>query len=217
MGTTNFLNACYSQIQNNRVKALEAGYSNPSRENWRWKRHLKLAANNTSPELKLERAIVRHCGENWSNQMPTASGLVGLAADKRAAIDLVNRDRQGGYAFIEIKVASDNPLFAAIEILQYGLLFVWSRNHQVELDYKVGQQPVLSATKVSLSVLAPPRFYEGFELGNLAQALNEGLSSFSERRDLELSFEFSQLGDGYQSGTPQGVASSVHDRRPIWV
>jgi len=42
-------------------------------------RHLDLAANNTSPELRLERAVVASCGENWSNQMPVASGLVGPA------------------------------------------------------------------------------------------------------------------------------------------
>ena len=75
-GTAAFLEASYDRIHANWLAAIKAGYTNPSKENWRWKRHLSLGTNNSSPELKLERAIVNACGENWSNQMPTASGLV---------------------------------------------------------------------------------------------------------------------------------------------
>lgn len=78
-GTVAFLEASYDRIHANWLAAIDAGYTNPSKENWRWKPHPSLGSNNSSPELKLERAIVNACGENWSNQMPTASGQrVGL-------------------------------------------------------------------------------------------------------------------------------------------
>ena len=72
-GTRDFLVASYAQIHNNWLAASEAGLSRQSKENWRWKRHLNLSPQNNSPELKLERAIINACGDNWSNQMPVAS------------------------------------------------------------------------------------------------------------------------------------------------
>ncbi len=74
-GTRNFLEGSYAQIDSNwRVAEYP---ESPSKENWRWKRHLELSSANASPELILERGIVDACGDNWSNQMPTASGLTG--------------------------------------------------------------------------------------------------------------------------------------------
>ena len=154
-GTRAFLEASYARIHANWLAAIDAGYTNPSKENWRWKRHRSLGADNSSPELKLERAIVNACGENWSNQMPTASGLTGPAADKRAAVDLVLREEPTDYSLIELKVNSDTPLFAAVEIVKYGLLFVWSKVNQDDLNYEQKLQPVLAANTVMLSVLAP--------------------------------------------------------------
>ena len=140
-GTLEFLEASYTHIHNYWLAAIEAGYSNPSKENWRWKQHLELSPANTSPEVGLERSIVDACGDSWSNQMPTASGLVSSTADKRSAVDLVYRENPTTYSLIELKVGSNNPLFAAIEILRYGLLFVWSGNNQDRLGYDVKSQP----------------------------------------------------------------------------
>jgi hypothetical protein len=88
-GTREFLDASYAQIHSNWLAAIAVDHRTPSKENWRWNQHLELGPGNKSAELLLERAIVNACGENWSNQMPTASGLVGPAAGKRAAVDLV--------------------------------------------------------------------------------------------------------------------------------
>jgi len=216
-GTQEFLQAGYSLIHDNWLAAVEAGYSKPSRENWRWKRHTELAANNTSPELQLERAIVKHCGDNWSNQMPTASGLVGPATDKRAAVDLVYREDPTTYSLIELKVDSDNPLFAAIEILMYGLLFVWSRNNRVQLGYDIDTQPILTAKTVTLCVLAPASYYAGFDLTNLTIALNNGLAKFGRQKDLTLSFIFNQLNVGYDvDSQPENLRTEINNRNPIW-
>ncbi len=216
--TLEFLQASYAQIDNN-WRAAKVNYSKPpSRENWRWKRHLELAAGNESPELRLERAIVNACGDNWSNQMPTASGLVSATADKRAAVDLVHRDGSATYSLIELKVASDNPLFAAIEILMHGILYVWSRNHQVELGYDVHLQPVLAGNSVTLSVLAPAPYYSGYDLTNFGEAINRALEDFDQRRDLALAFEFSQLDAAYEAGsTPESTRLAVDGKRSVWV
>lgn len=192
-GTLGFLEASYAQIHANWLAAVDAGYSNPSRENWRWKRHLEISRANLSPELNLERAIVNACGNDWSNQMPAASGLVGPATDKRAAIDLVYRENKEIYSFIELKVDSNNPLFAAIEILMYGLLFVWSRNNCDRLGYDVREQPVLEAKDITFAVLAPGDYYRNFELTNFASAVDKGVAKFGKRHGVDLRFEFKEL------------------------
>jgi hypothetical protein len=216
-GTREFLAASYAQIHANWLVAIDAGYTNPSKENWRWKRHLDLGPGNKSPELKLERAIVDACGDNWSNQMPTASGLVGSATDKRAAVDLVHREDETTYSLIELKVDSDTPLFAAIEILMYGLLFVWSKNNREELSYDPRTQPVLAANTLTLSVLAPSRYYHDFDLTNLAAALDAGLAEFGERNNVALGFEFHQLGTDYAAGTtPEMTKMAIINRCRIW-
>jgi hypothetical protein len=216
-GTVAFLEASYDRIHSNWLAAIDAGYTNPSKENWRWKRHLSLGANNNSPELKLERAIVNACGERWSNQMPTASGLTGPATDKRAAVDLVLREDSTTYSLIELKVESNTPLFAAIEIMKSGLLLVWSKNNQEALGYDRELQPILAASTVTLNTLAPADFYSNFNLTKLASVLNDGLAEFGKRYDLTLSFEFWQLGANY---TPEledeSVRSAVGDKRQIW-
>ncbi len=191
-GSREFLHQCYEQIHNNWIEAVETGYSKPSKQNWRWKQHLELPPNNKSPELLLERKIVEEGGDNWSNQMPVASGLVGQATDKRAAVDLVHREDENRFSLIELKVDSNNPLFAAIEILFYGLLFVWSKNNLEVLGYDIKEQPVLAATELNLCVLAPVTYYIGCDLGNLSQALNAGLYNF-DCSTVGLSFEFKSI------------------------
>ena len=214
-GTKAFLDAAYAKIHEN-WDANESGYAKPSIENWRWKRHLELGEGNVSPELQLERAIVNACGDDWSNQMPTASGLIGPAVDKRAAVDLVYREDATIYSFIELKVASDTPLFAAIEILMYGLLFVWSKNNQENLGYSVETQPVITADTVTLGVLAPSEYYRGFDLTSLASALNGGLDILGEQNSVALSFEFCEF-DYASNLRPEQVRSAIGDKKRIWI
>ena len=216
-GTLAFLEASYARIHANWLAAINAGYTNPSKENWRWKRHLNLGVNNRSPELQLERAIVNACGESWSNQMPTASGLTGPATDKRAAVDLVLREDSTSYSFIELKVNSDTPLFAAVEIIKHGLLLVWSKNNQEVLGYDLDLQPILAANAVTLGVLAPGDYYGNFDLTNLARVLDDGLAEFGKQYGLGLRFEFRKLGANY---TPEleadSVRSAIGDRSRVW-
>jgi hypothetical protein len=216
-GTDKFLTDAYNRINRNRRDAVRTGESSNSQENWRWKRHLETSADNTSAEVTLERAIVSALGEDWSNQMPTASGLVGPHADKRSSVDLVWRKDPDSYTFFELKVESNTPLFAAIGILLYGLLFVWSRNNQAALKYQTDIQPVLGASKIALCSLAPRKFYSEYNLRNLSDSLNQGLSTFQYRKDLELSFNFAQFDSTINSESePEKIVSAIDNRRVIW-
>ncbi len=172
---------------------------------------MELSPANTSPELKLERLIVDACGDSWSNQMPTASGLVGPAADKRAAVDLVYRESATTYSLVELKVDSDNPLFGAIEILMYGLLFVWSRSNRDRLGYEVKNQPVLAAETLTLAVLAPSDYYRDVKLMNLASAIDDGLADLGGRYELALGFKFHELGEDFAFDSRREVSRSLRE------
>ena len=80
---------------------------------------------------------------DWSNQVPIISGIAGSSAYKRRAVDLVRCLPDGGFNFVELKVASDTPLYAAIEVLNYGLLWLLSRETRVQLGYQ--SNPILDA------------------------------------------------------------------------
>jgi hypothetical protein len=215
-GTDKFLTDAYNRINRNWANAVRTGESSYSKKNWRWKRHLETSAGNPSAEITLERAIVSALGEDWSNQMPTASGLVGPNANKRSCVDLVWRKNPGSYTFFELKVESDTPLYAAIEILLYGLLFVWSRNNQADLKYDTEIQPVLKASKIELCSLAPRKFYSDYDLKNLSESLNQGFSTFQHLGDLELSFNFAQFGSTINSKSePEKIVAAIDNRRRV--
>ncbi|MBX3331128.1 MAG: hypothetical protein KF722_12040, partial [Nitrospira sp.] len=143
----------------------------PSRENWRFQQNKNIDKKNKSLEIQLQRAIVKinsnmwPDAKNWANHVPTASGLWDHKCDKHRAIDLVHvcpgQNRYDSVEFIELKVdtKSGHPLYAAIEVLLYGLLYIFSRRHLKELEYDVTTQPLLQASKIHLVVLAPFEYY----------------------------------------------------------
>lgn len=133
IGTENFLIEVLNRLDRDWMAAKQAGRSSASKQNWRWKRHLETAPYNPSPEVTLERAIVRAMGDNWSNQMPTASGVMSPRADRRSRVDLVSRESPTSYSLVELKVGSDTPLYAAVECVLYGLLLLWSKKRQKDL------------------------------------------------------------------------------------
>jgi hypothetical protein len=111
-------------------------YHKKSKENWRFESQTLISKNNRSPEVILERAIVNiHCGiwsdaACWVNQVPVASGLVGPDADRSRKIDLVHKCGDKEFEFIELKVASNTPLYAAMEILKYGVVYIFCREDE---------------------------------------------------------------------------------------
>ena len=153
--------------------------------------------NNPSRETRLEREIVQLDQNAWFNQIPVASGVLGSREDKRCAVDLIHHYRtptgKEHYALIELKVESDTPLYAAFEVLRYGLLYLVSRSSKLE-DYSPKRLPLFAADGIHLRVLAPRKFYEGSKLGWLEQSLSQGVNIFARKFEIEMDFAFLKLG-----------------------
>ena len=128
----------YGKIEHNWDNST---YHKRSKENWRFEKKRGISKKNDSPEVGLERAIINIPRELWSdaldwvNQVPTASGLVDPSADGSRRIDLVHKCGDKEYEFIELKVGSDTPLYAAMEILKYGVLYIFAREHEEASKY----------------------------------------------------------------------------------
>lgn len=179
-----------AQVESNWHK----GKSRSNNQNWRWKKNPMMDPKNKSKEVDLERWIVQMTENDWVNQVPVASGLTRSAGGRRA-IDLVHRCRDKCYEFIELKVnaGGGTPLFAAMEILQYGVLYIFSRENASTLGYK--QTEMLEATDIHLKVLAPANYYKGYDLSWLSKSINSGLAKFLAQgeRGFKMDFKFESL------------------------
>lgn len=210
-----FVRALFERVAGNWLGCIGALAGLPSRENWRWfYPKCDHAAHNSSPEVTLERAIVsaaRSQGRtDWSNQVPIASGMIAGGGDRRRAIDLVHRRGPDAFDFVELKVGSDNPLYAAVEILKYGFVWLLSREHRARLDY--GGKPLIEASDVRLSVLAPHSYYDGLALRWLEAELSRGVMALgAERQEVGLSFAFEAFPVSFVWPNPDPLAAL--DRR----
>jgi len=133
----------------------------------------------------------------WANQIPVASGLLGPHADKRRAVDLAHRCQshrsQRCYVLIELKERSDTPLYAAFEILRYGLLYVFSRRRIKDLQYDATEQPLLRAERIHLRVLAPHEYYKCCKLDWLEKDLSQAIGCLAcKKADVGMDFSFWQ-------------------------
>ncbi|NGZ09169.1 MAG: hypothetical protein CV088_07240 [Nitrospira sp. LK70] len=174
----------------------------PSKENWHFEPKKYIAKTNPSLEVQLERAIVNinqnmwPDAVNWTNQVPTASGLWDHKYDRRRAIDLVHvlpgQNRYDAVEFIELKVNRESgyPLYAAIEVLLYGMLYIFSRRHFKELKYDLTMQPLLQAKAIHLVVLAPYKYYDGYQFDWLEGEITDGLRRFIEPESYTMDFQF---------------------------
>lgn len=176
-----------NQIKSNWSK----GASRSKGQNWRWKKNPGIDKKNISQETILERWIVRTTGDEWVNQVPVASGLARGTGGRRA-IDLVHQLENGWYELIELKVAKGGgtPLFAAMEILQYGVLYIFSRENALTLGYKKAEMKLLEAKGIHLKVIAPSAYYNGCDLSWLQNSLNKGLANFLVRHGHEFKMDF---------------------------
>ena len=163
-----------------------------SSQNWRWALQPQIGAGNRSPEVMLERRIASACMRSgrvdWANQIPVASGLIPGAADGRRAIDLVHRSGERCFQFVELKIASDTPLYAAVELLGYASAWLLAR-----ADPPARSTVLLEAEHVDLRVLAPAQYYAPFDLLQLEASLNRGVSLLGERCGVGLSFGYEVL------------------------
>ena len=188
---TALIEKIYAQVESNWKEG--ANYK-PSTENWRFELRTNIDTSNEDPEIKLERAIVStqiQSHENWANQTPTSSGFVGSRSDNHRNIDLIHRCRDGAYEFIELKVESDTPLYAAMEILQNAVLYIFSRENERKMEWGSEKQQLLHGAKViHLKVLAPCSYYDGYKFDWLEESICDGLKAFLAGRTPKLQMDF---------------------------
>ena len=159
-GTTSLLfplEEMYQCIQNNFSPSRALG--NLSIQNWRFEKKTDLDEQcNKSLEKILEKKISKKAGPQWANQVPAASGYCGSGGRKRS-IDLVFKsDDSASVVFYELKVklSAGTAFEAVIELLGYGLLYVYSRKELHE--YK--ETPYMKAHNLKLGVLGTSNYYK---------------------------------------------------------
>jgi hypothetical protein len=180
-------------------------------------------------EVPLERTIAKAFegkGVVW-NQMPVASGLIDKPEDKlnsagkRRAVDLIYKsdETKKTYELIELKVAGNNkddPISSAFEVIEYGLMYLFSRGHLEQLGYSTDRQPILSASNIGLRVLAEMDYYKKFNYdGNFpVNDLNIAFKGYIDGNEIELGelkmdFQFESFPDEFKC--PEIDSSSVNE------
>jgi hypothetical protein len=201
------VDAIYRAIESNYARSGATANKNKSRENWRWQSlQPQISKHNRSPEVVIERAIAAAClrlkRKDWANQVPVASGLIGSRRDRRRAIDLVRRRGERHFELIELKFASDTPLFAAAEIIGYGCLWLIARD-----DKPSCPSALLDADHIDLRVLAPWAYYKPFALKDIEAALDVGVCALGRQHSAVLTFAFELQDERIQPNTiPDGEA-----------
>jgi hypothetical protein len=100
---------------------------------------------------------------------------------------------------IELKVRSDTPLYAGIEILIYGAAFLFWRLHLHDLG---GVEPVANSNSLlTANVLAPVSYYKPFNVKWLEEAVDTGLRNVLQARGfggtLKMNFRFESFADEF--------------------
>lgn len=191
----------------------------PSRQNWRWCKMLEISDRNTSPEKCLE-TIARLKGDDWVNQIPTASGVVG-SEERQRNIDLGHRIRPGHYDLFELKVGSNTPLHAVVECMAYGVVYLFSRAHRAELGYE-GLE-LIEAETIQVKVLAPSDYYIACnrpgEFCRLVGKIDTGLASLARTLSfdpaLDITFSVESFVDPPVRDTAEGVAAVLTSREAV--
>jgi hypothetical protein len=166
----------------------------------------------TKYEMQLQKAIAILLDGEWANAVPTASGLTECRETARD-IDLVQRLSGEEWRFVELKAmrrggggcrGDQTPLFAALELLQYALIFHFSKQHAALLGYRADKNPVIAAEKVHLEVLMTTNCYfyrsriqrsrnsttDRFNIEWVHDLISEGLRALNEQQPHLVQFDF---------------------------
>ena len=199
---TELVDAIYLRLAENWHRLRSSNAKPASLQNWRWYAPVPgIAPHNKSPEVVLERAILPF---GLKSQLTVLAGQIRSQSHRvsstphshrRSAIRSgVHRLDDNHFEFVELKVASDTPLFAALEIIQYGLVWLLSRQNRAALGYH--ERAMLDADAVDLTVLAPTRYYGQLDLSALAAGLDAGVRSVGHAHGgINLAFEFQEFSD----------------------
>ncbi len=152
----------FGQIRSNwTTNRMEARW--PSQSNWILRTAPKFTAHPTQRlEVQLQKNIaIIFENEGWGNSIPTASGLVNTGG-RQMDIDLGHRIT-GGFVFIELKIQSNDPYDAAVQMLRYGATYLLYRL-EPELASRFRGNEMLKAKRIVLEVLAPDHYYRSADI-----------------------------------------------------
>ena len=216
---TDLLRSSYSLL----IARWREGERSPSDKNWRWKQHKKYTSHKES-EIGLEREICKldEEGREWTNQVPTCSGLFNEWG-RRSNVDLAGLNGPH-LELIELKIArprADRPEFAAREIIIHGLLYLLTCRHRHELP-QFDDRKLLDASRVQLSVLAPFKYYKykdskinGSALRWMESLLDRGISALCRELvpELKMRFRFQTFPEWFDwPRDEQRLAEALRDR-----
>ena len=163
---------------------------------WRCEPVPNIRERNPSREKLLEKAVAMLAKERhmlgWFNQCPVAAGITDPYKDNKRAVDLVHGSKSDRYVrLVELKWESNSPLYALFEVLEYGLAYIFCRIHKKELPLQCPS--LMDARHVSLEVVAPRLFYNGYnEKGRFAQ-MSKTLNEFASSKINGLSMSLNAL------------------------
>ena len=124
------------------------------------------------------------------------------------------------FELLELKVESDTPLFAAIEIINNGLTYLFSRRHRDRLGYRERDQAPLWADGIRFRVLAPAQYYYGYDFGWLEQFMNRSLAALVDPLidgSLSVNFGFERFSRSFKPGARgEDLVREVALRKPVW-
>lgn len=167
------------------------GQPSTSKQNWRFTQNTTLVPHNTSPEVTLQRTFIRSADPSeWANDVPVDAGVNG---QRGRFIDLVHHDGDA-YEIIELKWGSNTPLSAAMQVLGYGMAYLFSRVHAGELGYLPSSYSILNAERVTLVTLASTAYYARYGvphawLDTLENQITQSLRDVRFDSTLQTSFE----------------------------
>jgi hypothetical protein len=170
---------------------------------------------NDSLEKQFEKAVAAQRPE-WVNMIPVASGVLPGVEEGGRRIDLARECGEGEYEFLELKLGKncDTPLHAAIELIGYGLIYLFSRENWNRLGYDP-RNPLLSAVRICLRVVAPMASYLPGSLLAFQEAVNRGLVDLVAVRfpGLDMDFYFEQLPEDFDWRPGSAFAGEALDSR----
>ena len=173
------VNGLYERMAGN-VPARIEGRSD---QLWQCRRATGIADRNRSRETILEKAVANLAEQGhmpgWFNQCPVASGIADPHNDNRRAVDLVHLCSDTA-RLIELKWASNTPVHALFQVLEYGLAYVLARLRKSEL--RLDDRQLMHVRHIGLEVAGPRAFFGAGSWPHLFAILDQTLAGFAEDR-----------------------------------
>ena len=174
------VNGLYGQMMAN----FSEGQVSQSEKLWFCRRATKIKKHNVSKETILEKAVAILAEEGhmpeWFNQCPVASGITDPKIDRKRAVDLIHLSDVKA-RLIELKWASDTPVHALFQILEYGIAYVFARIHMDELHLE--KRHLMYVEKLGLEVVGPRKFYVVNEKrSDLFEAVDKAVGKFAAEK-----------------------------------